>query len=90
MSGPTVKFENPVEPFDEPHTGTDDQGSLQNADYSLAAGRTFVKARFSDLSKSGKLFTTYQTPRVCVIQDAGLAVTFRCMQFLVMIYVSES
>ena len=51
-----------------------------------AAGRAFVQARFSDLGSARKLLTTYKTAQFVVIEDISLAITFRLIQFIILIY----
>ena len=51
-----------------------------------ARGRQFVQARTTDLSGARKLFTTYRTAQYVVIEDVSLAVIFRLIQFMVLVY----
>ena len=51
-----------------------------------ARGRQFVQARTTDLSGARKLFTTYKTAQYVVIEDVSLAVIFRLIQFMVLVY----
>ena len=52
----------------------------------VGKGKRFIQARYTDLSGFTKFFTTYQTAQFVVIEDISLAVTFKTVQFSVLIY----
>ena len=84
-----TKFENPMS--DEPIEVVSATGLKLDTDEladrgGTAKGRAFVQARFSDLGGVRKIFTTFKTAQYVVIEDISLAVIYRMIQLIVLIY----
>ena len=62
------------------------ENDTTSATVGIAKGRAFVQARFSDLGGVRKIFTTYKTAQFVVIEDISLAVIYRMIQLIVLIY----
>ena len=72
-----------VQPAGEPQNLDTDELADRGG---TAKGRAFVQARFSDLGGVRKIFTTYKTAQYVVIEDISLAVIYRVIQLIVLIY----
>jgi hypothetical protein len=81
-----MKFENPLSDGPIEAESATRQGATTSATGGTAKGRAFVQARFSDLGGVRKIFTTYKTAQYVVIEDISLAVIYRVIQLIVLIY----